>query len=206
LPAAGAGAAPPHPQAGAALQPQLLQLLQLLQQDFLQHLWQLNRSSSEQCFLQQQLFWQQLLQPVLQPQACSQPQDGAALQPQVAAALQPQSVAAAQPQAGSQPHEGAALHVLQVLQLLQHDLQWWQANKPFKPQNRSQCLWQHESQQLLQVLQPLLQPQACSQPHDGAALQPQPALALHPQSATALQPQPVLQPQLFAAQQVFSQH
>jgi hypothetical protein len=134
--------------------------------------------------LQQHFLWQQ---PLLQPQACSQPQPAAGPQ----AGSQPQPLLAT-PQAGSQvaaaPQAGS--HVLQVLQqLLQH--LWWQWNKPFRPQNRSQPqrLWQ---QLLQQSLQPLLQPQAGSQP--------QLAAAPHAGSQVAWQPQAFCW-----AQQVFSQ-
>ena len=69
---AAAGAAPPpQPQDGSAAQPvpQVLQVEQLLQQLFLQQcLWQWKMSSRPRW---QQLFLQQLLQALLQPQAGS---------------------------------------------------------------------------------------------------------------------------------------
>jgi hypothetical protein len=82
----------------------------LLQQLFLQHLWQWKIPSRppQQCFLWQHDFLQQVSHGAAQPQAASaaQPQAGsqAAAQPQAAGAAQAGSHAAAQPpQAESQP-------------------------------------------------------------------------------------------------------
>ncbi len=176
--ASSAGAAvvdwPPAPQPQA--DSQLLQ--PLLQQLFLQQLWQENRPSSKprwQQLLWQQLLWQQLLRQQLshelQPQAGSAAQLGAASQLGAAA------------QAGSaQPPQQDFLQ------------QWPQPNNPLcSPANRPQqcCLWQQRSQPRSQPRsqqlgasqqafsaqqlgsQPLSQPQAGSHDFWQQLLQPQ---------------------------------
>jgi len=145
------------------LQPpqQLLLSQQLLQADLQHDFLQWNRPSRPPHFFLQQPVLQQLLQL---SQAGASQQVGSAAQ-------QAGSQAAASQQVGSQA--GAQQLFLQL----------WQANRPFKPPNRPQCLWPQQLLQLLQLLQVLQLSQAGASQHEGSAAQHAGSAAQHAGSA-----------------------
>ncbi|HVU87411.1 MAG TPA: hypothetical protein VHD36_08815 [Pirellulales bacterium] len=119
------------------------QLLQVLQHDLRQ--WNRPPSKPPQHFFLQQPVLQQLLQAGASQQVGS-------------AAQQAGSQAAASQQVGSQQLEAQQLDLQQL----------WQANRPLKPPNRPQCLWQPPQPELQQLSQP---PQAGASQQVGSAAQ-----------------------------------